>query len=112
MGKIQTNEVILRIPTSIADNIGNKEIIKLLLDKALGKKDLHKSKIKMFESKYGTNYASFKKKIEKGDEIFQEWDDLLLWEGFLIAHRDRCQDILKFQMSWPAKSVKIWVFHL
>jgi len=88
MEKIKTNEVTLKIPPSIAADIGSNEIIKLLLDKALGKKDLYKSKIKMFESKYGTNYASFKKKTGKGDQSFQEWDDLLLWEGFLLAYRE------------------------
>ena len=88
MEKIQNTEVTLRIPPSIAADIGSNEIIELLLDKALGKKDLYKSKIKMFESKYRTNYTSFKKKIEKGDESFQEWDDLLLWEGFLLAYKE------------------------
>ena len=88
MEKIQTREVIVRIPPSIAADIGNNEIIDLLLGKALGKKDLYKSKIKMFESKYGTSYVSFKKKSEQEDENFQEWDDLLLWEGFLLAYRE------------------------
>ena len=88
MEKNQTSEVIVRIPPSIAADIGNNEIIDLLLGKALGKKDLYKSKINMFESKYGTNFASFKKKSEQGDENFQEWDDLLLWEGFLLAYRE------------------------
>ncbi len=50
MGKIQTSEVIVRIPPSIATDIGNNEIIDLLLGKALGKKNLYKSKIKMFEN--------------------------------------------------------------
>ena len=88
MEKIQTSEVIVRIPPSVAADIGNNEIIDLLIDKALGKKDLFKSKVKMFESKYGTNYASFKKRSELGDENFQEWDDLVLWEGFLLAYRE------------------------
>ena len=88
MEKNQTSEVIVRVPLSVAADIGNDEIIDLLLGKALGKKDLYKSKIKMFESKHGTNYASFKKKSEQGDENFQEWDDLLLWEGFLRAYRE------------------------
>jgi hypothetical protein len=88
MEKIQTSKVIVRIPPSIAADIGNNEIIDLLLGKALGKRDFYKSKINMFESKYGTNYASFKKKSEQGDENFQEWDDLLLWEGFLLAYRE------------------------
>ena len=88
MEKIQTSEVIVRIPPSVAADIGNNEIIDLLIDKALGKKDLYKSKVKMFESKYGANYASFKKRSEQGDENFQEWDDLVLWEGFLLAYRE------------------------
>ena len=88
MEKIQTSEVTLRIPPSIAVDIGSNEIIKLLLNKALGKRDFYKSKIKMLESKYGNDYTSFKKKIEKGDESFREWDDLLLWEGFFLAYRE------------------------
>ena len=88
MEKIQTNEVTLKIPPSIAADIGSNEIIKLLLDKAQGKKDFYKTKIKMLEAKYETNFASLKKKTEKGEERFQEWDDLLLWEGFLIAYRE------------------------
>ena len=88
MEKIQTNEVTLRIPPSIAADIGSNEIIKLLLDKALGKRDFYKTKIKIFEANYGTNFATFKKKTEKGEERFQEWDDLLLWDGFLIAYRE------------------------
>ena len=88
MEKIQTSEVTLRIPPSIAADIGSKEIIELLLHKALGKRDFYKSKIKMFEAKYGTNFTSFKKKTEKSEEQFKEWDDLLLWEGFLLAYRE------------------------
>jgi len=88
MEKIKTSEMTLRIPPSIAVDIGSNEIINLLLDKALGKRDFYKSKIKIFESKYGSNYASFKKKTEKEPESFQEWDDLLLWEGFLLAYRE------------------------
>jgi len=86
MEKNQTSEVTLRIPPSIAVDIKSNEIIGLLIDKALGKRDLYESKIKMFESKYGTDFASFKKNAEKGEENFQEWDDLLIWEGFLLAY--------------------------
>ncbi|MDA3897931.1 MAG: hypothetical protein PF482_17500 [Desulfobacteraceae bacterium] len=88
MEKIKNSEITLRIPPSIAVDIGSNEIIKLLLDKALGKRDFYRSKIKMFESKYGSNYVSFKKKTEIVDESFQKWDDLLLWEGFLLAYRE------------------------
>ncbi len=50
MEKIQTSKVIVRIPPSVAADIGNSEIIDLLLGKALVKKDLYKSKIKTFEN--------------------------------------------------------------
>ena len=86
MEKVETSEITLRIPPSIAADIKNSEIVALLLDKALGKRDFYKSKIRVFESKYGTNFASFKKKSEKGVESFKDWDDLLLWEGFLLAY--------------------------
>ena len=84
----RTSEVILKIPPSIAADMGSSEIMELLINKALGKKDLYKSKIKMLESKYGSSYGSFKKKTEKGEENFQEWDDLILWEGFRLAYRE------------------------
>jgi hypothetical protein len=61
MEKIQTSEVIVRIPPSIAADIGNNEIIDLLLGKALGKKDLYKSKI---------NYREFKE-VEVQTHVFQ-----------------------------------------
>jgi hypothetical protein len=57
MEKIQTNEVTLKIPRSVAAEFRSNEIIELLLDKALGKKDLYESKIRIFESKYGTDFA-------------------------------------------------------
>ena len=68
MEKNQISDVILKIPLSIAANIGSNEIIDLLINKALGKKDFYESKIKILESKYGTNYTSFKKRAESGDE--------------------------------------------
>ena len=88
MEKNPISEVILKIPPSIAADIGSREILTLLIDKALGKKDLYQSKIRLFESKYGSNYASFKKKLEIEDENFQEWDDLILWEGYLLAYKE------------------------
>ncbi len=86
MEKIETSEIRLRIPPSVAADIKNVEIVGLLLDKALGKRDFYKSKIRVFEAKYRTDFVSFKKKSEKGEESFEQWDDLLLWEGFSLAY--------------------------
>jgi hypothetical protein len=88
MERIETSEVIVRIPPSMASDVGGNEIVGMLLDKALGKRDFYKSRMRMFESKYGTNFAAFKKKTEQGNEHFEEWDELLLWEGCELAYRE------------------------
>ena len=53
--------MIVRIPPSIAADIGNNEIIYLLVCKVLGEKDLYKSKI---------NYREFKE-VEVQTHVFQ-----------------------------------------
>ena len=101
METIETSEVIVRIPPSMASDVGGNEIVGMLLDKALGKKDFYKSRMKIFEAKYGTDFAAFKKKSEDGEENFEEWDDLLLWEGCQLAYRewDRKYEDLKLCMK-------------
>ena len=49
----------------------------------------------------GTDFAAFKKKSEDGQESFEEWDDLLLWEGCQLAYRewDRKYEDLKLCMK-------------
>jgi len=86
MEHIETSEVIVRIPPSMASDVDGHEIVGMLLDKALAKRDFFKSKIRLLEAKYGTDFVAFKQLTEDGEEKFEEWDDLLLWEGFELAY--------------------------
>jgi len=88
MEQIETSEVIVKIPPSMASEVNGPEIVEMLLDKALGKREFFGSKIKVFESKYGTDFATFKKRTDLGDEKFDEWDDLLIWEGYVLAYQE------------------------
>ena len=43
-----------------------------------------KSKIELFESKYGCKFEDFEKKLkEKQDEDFEEWDDYIEWKAYV-----------------------------
>ena len=88
MERIEAREVTVRIPPSMACLVEGDHIVAMLLDKALAKKEYFGSKIKLLESKYGTDFAAFKRRAEEGEENFEEWDDLLLWEGYVLAYID------------------------
>ena len=61
----------------------------MLLDKALSKAEYYKSNCKEFEDKYNMDFASFKKKVEEAkQEVFTEWDDIVVWEGYELAYKE------------------------
>jgi len=88
MEEIETSKVTVRIPPSMAYLVEGQDIVAMLLNKALAKRDFFGSKIKLLESKYGADFVAFKRKSEEGEENFEEWDDLLLWEGYVLAYRE------------------------
>ncbi len=89
MHSTELKEMILKLPGDIVKTITSKEIILMLSDKALSKSEYYGTRCKEFEGKYGMDFASFKKKVEESEEeILSEWDDLLLWEGYELAHKE------------------------
>lgn len=60
-----------------------EEIFRLLASQAFVKMRGYKTKTEFFQKKHGMPFGQFKKKIEDAkEEIFEEWDDFILWEGF------------------------------
>lgn len=89
MQKVSFKELRLKLPSDLIETISNKEIISLLLDKVLSKAEYYRSKCKEFEAKYNMDFASFKTKVESsGKEIFTEWDDLIVWEGYKLGYNE------------------------
>lgn len=65
-----------------------KEALKnLVLDQASAKIRYFDSKIFEMESKYKMSFDGFKHRIEerKGNEIFEEWDDFIIWDAYESA---------------------------
>jgi hypothetical protein len=61
----------------------------MLLEKVLSKTEYFGSRCRGFEEKYGIDFVSFKKRVEETkDEIFTEWDDLVVWEGYELGYKE------------------------
>ncbi len=89
MQKATFKEIKLKLPSDMIETISNKEIITLLLDKALSKAEYYQSNCKEFEEKYNMDFASFKKRGEEAEqEDFTEWDDLIMWEGYELGYKE------------------------
>lgn len=89
MQEATLSEFTIKLPGSIAETITAGEIKALLADKALTRAEYYQSRCLKMEQKYGTKYTDFKKKVEEsGKEVFSEWDDLLVWEGYHLAWKE------------------------
>ncbi len=89
MKKTIFKEMKITLPSNIIETVSNKEIIVMLLDKALSKAEYYHSRCHEMEEKYGLDFASFKKKIDEEEkEKFSDWDDFILWEGYMLGAKE------------------------
>ena len=89
MKNASLKEVTIKLPKGLANKISTKEIVGMVMDKAVTMAEYYRSRCKEFEQKYGTNFAAFKKKVESAkNENTAAWDDMLLWEGFELAYHE------------------------
>ena len=89
MQQATLKEIKIKLPKDIVETISTKEIIDMILDKALSKAEYYLSRCNEFKGKYGVDFASFKKKAGKSKkEVFSEWDDLIIWEGYELGYKE------------------------
>jgi hypothetical protein len=89
MQQATLKEIKIKLPKDIVETISTKEIIDMILDKALSKAEYYLSRCNEFKEKYGVDFASFKKRAEKSKkEVFSEWDDLITWEGYELGYKE------------------------
>ncbi len=104
MQKTVFREIKIRLPSDLADTISDQEIMNLLMDKAFTTAEYYHSKCKSFEEKYGMGFDTFKKKVETAqEEVFPEWDDMLVWEGFVLAYdewKKKLEELKSCRESW------------
>jgi len=64
-----------------------------------------KSKIELFESKYGCSFEDFERKLrEKQYENFEEWDDYIEWKAYVKTLEELKEMLEEIE---NAKDVKI-----
>ncbi|MCR4344595.1 MAG: hypothetical protein NUV44_07500 [Candidatus Scalindua sp.] len=89
MKKTILKEIKIKLPSNVIETVSNKEIITMLLDKALSKAEYYHSRCNEMEEKYGMEFSSFKKKIDEAkNEKFSDWDDFILWEGYMLGSEE------------------------
>lgn len=82
-------EITIKLPKMLADDISAKEIVSMVRDKAVTTTEYYRSRCKEFEEQYGMSFSAFKKKVESAKtENTADWDDMLVWEGFELAHAE------------------------
>lgn len=89
MKKTVSKEIKIELPDDLVGIVSEKEIIAMLLDKALSKAEYLGSRCREFEEKYDTSFIPFKKKVEEAkEENFTDWDDLVVWEGYELGYKE------------------------
>lgn len=82
-------EIKIELPGDLGDIVSSKEIITMLLGKALSTAEYFGSRCRAFEEKYGMDVILFKKRVEESkDEVFTEWNDLVVWEGHVLGYEE------------------------
>lgn len=89
MVKPALKNITITLPGTLVETISSREIVLLLLDKALGKREYYRTKCRTMAEKHHTNFGDYKRSVEESqEEHFTEWDDLILWEGYELAHQE------------------------
>lgn len=82
-------KVTVVLPTWIAREEAQEEVVKDLRARALLKMEFYRSRMKPFEARYSTTFPQFQRLVEKGpEENFAAWDDLLEWEACYRGYQE------------------------
>ena len=75
--------ISIELPISLEDTTWIQNSLKeFLIFYPLTKLGEYKKQIEVFEKKYNMSFQEFEKKVkESEEEIFEEWDDYIIWEG-------------------------------
>ncbi len=105
MQNIQLCEIKIKVPEFIVNDISLSDIISSMIYKALLKSEYYLGKSRIMEEKYGLKFSEFQKKSENQEqENFEEWDDLILWEGYETAYKEwlnKYKELKKCIPSYP-----------
>ena len=95
-------QVTITLPGWIRTEEAQEEVVRNLRTHALLKTEVYRSKMKLFEAKYGTTFTRFQRRVTKSSqEDFTAWDDLMEWETLRLE-----ADRLIFRKAYTAVLLK------
>ena len=82
-------KVTVTLPGWIGTEEAQEEVVRNLRAHALLKMEFYRSKMKLFEAKYGTTFTRFQRRVTtSAQEDFTAWDDLMEWEACYRAYQE------------------------
>ncbi len=100
---MQSITMEIHVPKWVKEEKGENDIIRSLLFEASTKMEYYRGRVLVFEKKHGISYERFEEKIKKDKkENFEEWDNLITWEGFHQAYCEwgrRCEELKECMIS-------------
>ena len=82
-------KVTLTLPGWIGTEEAQEEVVRNLRAHALLKMEFYRSKVKLFEAKYGTTFSRLQRRVTtSAQEDFTAWDDLMEWEACYRAYQE------------------------
>jgi hypothetical protein len=82
-------KVSVTLPSWIGTEEAQAEVVRNLRAQALLKMEFYRSKMKLFEAKYGTSFSRFQRRVtQSAQENFTAWDDLMEREACYRAFQE------------------------
>jgi hypothetical protein len=89
MGQVRLKEFKIKLPSDVIGMVTSAEILSMLSNKSLNKMEYFRTRCIEMEKKYGMDFDAFQKKVNSEEkEVFSEWDDLILWEGYYYGYKE------------------------
>ena len=89
MEQVGLEEFKIKLPSDVIGMVTRVEILNMLTNKALNKMEYFRTKCIEMEEKYGMDFNAFNDKVNNEEkEVFGEWDDLILWEGYYYGYKE------------------------
>lgn len=79
--------VKVKLPGS-SRGISDFDVTNMLIYKALNKMEYFRTRCLEMEEKHGLDFRRFKDRIDRGEDLSEEWDELVLWEEYFNSFEE------------------------
>jgi hypothetical protein len=89
MGTRVLSRMSIKLPDDLKGRVSEADIMNKLVNGALNRMEYYRTRCMAMEEKYGVDFDHFQSQFTGGpEEVFDEGDDLSLWEGYFQAFQE------------------------